>query len=236
MGHFSECELLNRFQSYVASIEKQLWEENNPWDFIDDIPMITIISRHEVLEFINTNKIHQQLTGYSPEEVRENKEEYTGNIVHAASLENILNFLPAFYAKQDSHQTMAFVQYVKLVGDQEYSPLITITKPPKDPNGLVIRLSVRPGEMGNLSKKMESIVKMDQFRLKHFKRFQQLTSRETEIMKLMAYGHNNPEIADQLFISRTTVETHRKKIKSKLGLDSFRDLMRFALAFDLIAL
>jgi DNA-binding CsgD family transcriptional regulator len=220
----------------MASIEEQLWEVNNTWDFIDDIPMITTISRHDVLTFIHTNKIHEQLTGYSLEEIRVNKEDFIGNIVHEASLINILNFLPEFYAKPDSHQTMAFVQYAKLLGNQEYSPLITFTKPPKKDNDLVIRLTVLPGEMGEMSKKMESMVKMDQFRWKHFKRFQQLTSREIEILELLAYGHNNPQIADQLFISRNTVETHRKKIKAKLELRSFRDLMRFALAFDLIAL
>ncbi|MEX2594232.1 MAG: helix-turn-helix transcriptional regulator [Anditalea sp.] len=236
MGHLPESELLERFQLYLASLEDQLWEEENSGDIIDDIPMITIISKPEVVKYINTNKIHQELTGYSTNEVRKNSEEYTGNIVHAASMENILKFLPEFYANQDAHQTMAFIQYAKFVGDQEYSPLFTFTKPPKYSNGLVIRMSVTPGEMSEMSKRMESIVKMDQFRLKHFKRFQQLTSREIEIMKLLAYGHNNPRIADQLIISRSTVETHRKNIKAKLELGSFRDLMRFALAFDLIEL
>ncbi|WP_158859784.1 response regulator transcription factor [Lunatibacter salilacus] len=236
MAHFSESELLERFHLYIASIEDQLWKRENSGDIIDDIPLITIISRPEVLEFINTNKIHQQLTGYSPEEVRENSEAYTGNIVHSDSLKNVKKFLPEFYARQGSHKTMAFVQYAKLLGEQEYSPLITFTKPPKSPNSSVIRLSVTPGEMGKMSGKMERIVKMDQFRLKHFKRFQHLTSREIEIMKLLAYGHTNPRIAEQLFISRQTVETHRKNIKSKLELGSFRDLMRFALAFDLIEL
>lgn len=80
----------------------------------------------------------------------------------------------------------------------------------------------------------ERIVKMHQFKLKHLKRFQQLSSREIEVLTLLANGYNNPRIAKHLFISRHTVETHRKNLKRKLKLRSLRDLMRYAFAFDLL--
>jgi len=43
-----------------------------------------------------------------------------------------------------------------------------------------------------------------------------LTRREKEILKMICLGLTSPEIADQLFISLHTVNTHRKTIKSKL--------------------
>lgn len=64
--------------------------------------------------------------------------------------------------------------------------------------------------------------------------FQKLTKREIEILQLLSKGKNNPKISDQLFISRCTVEQHRKNINRKLKIKSFAHLMRYAYAFDLI--
>jgi two-component system, NarL family, response regulator NreC len=61
-----------------------------------------------------------------------------------------------------------------------------------------------------------------------------LSSRETEVLKLMALGHTNREIGEQLSLSVRTVETHRSHIQQKLGLSSRPDLTRYALANGLI--
>jgi DNA-binding NarL/FixJ family response regulator len=47
-----------------------------------------------------------------------------------------------------------------------------------------------------------------------------LTSRETEVLRLIAGGLSNGEIADRLFISEATVKTHLNRTMTKLGLDS----------------
>jgi two-component system response regulator NreC len=61
-----------------------------------------------------------------------------------------------------------------------------------------------------------------------------LSPRETEVLKLMALGHTNREIGEQLSLSVRTVETHRAHIQQKLGLTSRPDLTRYALANGLI--
>ena len=61
-----------------------------------------------------------------------------------------------------------------------------------------------------------------------------LTPRETDVLRLAALGHTNPEIAEQLHVSLRTVETHRSHIQSKLGLARRADLVRFALDHGLI--
>lgn len=55
-----------------------------------------------------------------------------------------------------------------------------------------------------------------------------LTSRETEVLRLIAQGYTNRQIAEELKISVRTVETHRGNITSKLGLYSRVELLRFA--------
>ena len=57
-----------------------------------------------------------------------------------------------------------------------------------------------------------------------------LSEREREVMRLLALGHTNQEIAQMLFISVRTAETHRAHIMRKLGLGTRADLVRYALA------
>jgi two-component system response regulator NreC len=61
-------------------------------------------------------------------------------------------------------------------------------------------------------------------------------SREREVCTLLAYGHTNAEIAEKLFISDRTVETHRTHIQEKLGLKSRAELVRFAIDNGLLKL
>jgi two-component system response regulator NreC len=62
-----------------------------------------------------------------------------------------------------------------------------------------------------------------------------LTSRERQVLHLLALGHTNQEIAELLVISVRTAETHRAHIMQKLRLTSRADLVRYALANGLLA-
>ena len=55
-----------------------------------------------------------------------------------------------------------------------------------------------------------------------------LSSREKEILRLIGEGKTSNEIADALFISKSTVDTHRKNILKKINLYGKTDLIRFA--------
>ena len=61
-----------------------------------------------------------------------------------------------------------------------------------------------------------------------------LTPREQEIMRMLAEGLSNREVADKLFISPRTVENHRASIMSKLGLHRAHELVRYAARLGLI--
>ncbi len=56
-----------------------------------------------------------------------------------------------------------------------------------------------------------------------------LTSRERDIVRLLALGHTNREIAERLFLSVRTVETHRARIQGRLKIASRAELVRWAL-------
>ncbi len=56
-----------------------------------------------------------------------------------------------------------------------------------------------------------------------------LTQREQEVCQLLAYGYTNTQVAERLFISERTVETHRNNIMGKLELKTRAELVRFAI-------
>jgi two-component system, NarL family, response regulator NreC len=56
-----------------------------------------------------------------------------------------------------------------------------------------------------------------------------LSEREHEILRLLALGHTNQEIASQLYLSVRTVETHRAHIMQKLRISTRAELVRYAL-------
>ena len=62
-----------------------------------------------------------------------------------------------------------------------------------------------------------------------------LSEREREVLRLLALGHTNQEIAEQLYISVRTAESHRAHIMQKLRLTTRAELVRYALTHGLLA-
>jgi len=62
-----------------------------------------------------------------------------------------------------------------------------------------------------------------------------LSEREVDVLRLIALGHTNTEIASQLYLSVRTVETHRAHIQQKLRASSRADLVRYALQRGLVS-
>jgi two-component system response regulator NreC len=62
-----------------------------------------------------------------------------------------------------------------------------------------------------------------------------LSEREVDVLRLIALGHTNAEIAEQLYLSVRTVETHRSHIQQKLRLTTRAELVGYALERGLIA-
>ena len=61
-----------------------------------------------------------------------------------------------------------------------------------------------------------------------------LTDRELEVLRLLALGHTNAAVAEQMFLSVRTVETHRAAVARKTGQQSRAELVRYALQHRLL--
>jgi DNA-binding NarL/FixJ family response regulator len=66
-------------------------------------------------------------------------------------------------------------------------------------------------------------------------RYEKLTVRERDVLRLVAEGFSAPEIGEKLFISPKTVDTYKQRIGEKLGLTHRPDYVKFALKLGLLS-
>ena len=62
-----------------------------------------------------------------------------------------------------------------------------------------------------------------------------LSEREVEVLRLVALGHTNQEVADALYLSVKTVESYKGRLMEKLGLRGRAALVRYAVEAGLLA-
>ncbi|MEX1196882.1 MAG: helix-turn-helix transcriptional regulator [Pseudohongiellaceae bacterium] len=236
MKHLTEREIVQRYLYCTVELESRLSAGEDFTSVADDLPVAAHVNHPETLAVLLTNTVHSDLTGHCIDEIRDMGDSYLNKYIHPKSMEDISRQVPRFYAHGDRHKSFLFVQYVYFEADHSFQPMITFTKPSLLPDGSVVCLTLFPQQFGSLTRKVEQVVEIDQFRLRNFRKFQSLSPREIELLKLLGTGLNNATIGEIFGISRQTVETHRKHLKRKLEIKSFQELMRFALAFGLLEL
>jgi DNA-binding CsgD family transcriptional regulator len=153
--------------------------------------------------------------------------------------ESLLSGMRDFFKRGDQSETYGFFQQVKVCHKFNYNWFYTICKlmrgnEEKERPASLFLLSIPMSGMDPVVNKVNKLLDGNEFVAKHYKKFALLTKREKEIISLLSEGKSSPEIADQLFISKHTVSTHRKNITNKLDINSFAELLKFAIAFDLI--
>jgi DNA-binding CsgD family transcriptional regulator len=121
------------------------------------------------------------------------------------------------------HDWVWYLSAIKiLLRDEDEKPMLTIT----------IAMAIDPQH--HVTAKVSRLLDENNFLRKHFQQFARLSKRECDVLKWLALGKSSAEIAEILFISVATVETHRKNIKQKLNVKNIYELSQYARAFDLI--
>jgi two-component system, NarL family, response regulator NreC len=92
-------------------------------------------------------------------------------------------------------------------------------------------LYVRPSAARVLARELKKKEEMASDRT----RFEKLTERERDVLKMTAEGYSAPEIGEKLHISPKTVDTYKQRINEKLGLAHRPDYVQFALRIGILA-
>ncbi len=144
-----------------------------------------------------------------------------------------------YLVKGDFDGQYNFFQRVKLHDNKDYTWFYTVCKRIKLHTGdkavdKLVLLSSPVVGMNSLIARVTRTLDQDSYIREHYRKFSELTPREKEIIALLANGKSSAEIADMLFISLYTVSTHRRNVIRKVECKTFAELLRFAMAFDLV--
>jgi DNA-binding NarL/FixJ family response regulator len=111
----------------------------------------------------------------------------------------------------------------------------------KDSTGADIIMAINAAMKGDtflspsISRKIiENYVSLKKVKSFREKLFSELSNREREVFQLIAEGRSTKEISEILFVSVSTVKTHRSHIMEKLQLDNLSQLIRFAIELGIV--
>ena len=151
------------------------------------------------------------------------------------------DYLPKVYEtvqSPDPNKVASFFQQVRTTESPEYSwyfSSIRVLLRADDGTPLLIITTACPVDpLHHVTHKLDRVLQENNFLRQHAARFGQLTAREREVLRHLALGESAPDIASALFLSVQTVETHRRNLRRKLGIQSSYEVMEYAQAFDLI--
>lgn len=157
-------------------------------------------------------------------------------MVKYADLNEHLKLLPmhaALFFNKDESDVRSFFHKMRPGLNKPFEWIFSSAKYYADKKTL-LSISSPVKQIDEIGHKLNRVLDENVYMKKHLHLFSSLTKREKEIITLIVSGYNNPQIAETLFIARSTVEQHRKNINRKLEIKTFAQLMKFALAFDLV--
>jgi DNA-binding CsgD family transcriptional regulator len=204
----------------------------------DELPTALIVRRVADLSLVYMNKAGYTALGISYDELQKlNPSEYHGRFYDQEERDEYVPKIMELIIARSSDD-LSFFQHLKNQQTGEWNLFLTNTRvfhqnAKGEPTHIII-VAGRIDPLHKITGKVSRLMDELSFFKKHNRLFQTLTKREIDVLRLVALGKSAPEISEALFISPTTVETHRKNIRNKLGIKNPYDTLLFAQAYDLI--
>lgn len=215
-------ELVNSFNNMVGVVEKK----TVPKDYFQNIlarmvDSLIISDKNDDIRFVNQACL--ELLGYTEEEligqpltliIKNDRPEETHE---RTNVDNIIN---NYYSKEDKSIPVSFSKSIMYDVDSKFSGMICLAFGRVESK--CTKMQDLQAANGNESRNINTVGKSP------------LTTRESEILRLIAHGGSNSEIADNLSISTRTVETHRRNLMEKLNAKSVIPLVHYAVQNGII--
>ncbi|MER2996777.1 helix-turn-helix transcriptional regulator [Pontibacter populi] len=205
----------------------------------DHLPAVVIIhnfQKNMTVEYISPRGTRE--LGFTVEQIREMGEEYHAKFFNPEDMPDQIAKMTDLLQKNSDDEIASLFQQVRASEDHPWAwHLTTIKILMRDDEGkvlLTIALAFPIDPLHHVTSKVTRLLDENNFLRKNYNRYSRLSEREREILKHISLGKSASESAEELFISVSTVETHRRNLKKKLDTSSFFELTQYARAFDLI--
>lgn len=205
----------------------------------DELPGVVLIHnvrKQMAVEYISARG--ERGLGVSLQEIKEMGEEYYNRFFNPEDARDYVPKVTQMVVRNSDEEVVSFFQQVRTAEGQPWTWYLSTMKIfMRDAEGaplLTITIAAPIDPLHHVTAKVSRLLEENNYLRKHSHQFRQLSTRECEVLKLLALGKRASESADELHISVSTVETHRRNIKKKLNTHSLFELTQYARAFDLI--
>ena len=237
--HLTEKELLRNQRSQLFRLQKFLREKKIDIDeFCDLLPGVFHLNRINSIEMVYLDKTTREKVGLKKDKVERDGMQVLQKLMEPSCMEYLIKVNkhadfsdPSFVLS--TFQNLAFYP-MECVEKNRFQYTWCLSSKKVFSDDLTISITQPLDELGLVYHQLEKVLEENLYLKKNFRKFDALTRREREIMRLISQGQTSQQIADQLFISSHTVITHRKNIWQKLEIKSYAELIKFAEHFDLL--
>lgn len=140
--------------------------------------------------------------------------------------------------RNNDDEIVTYFQQVRIIGKSDWTWHMSSSRIfMRDENGqplYTITISFPIDAMHHMTAKAARVLEENNFLRRNFQKYSKLSARECDVLKQLALGKSSAETAAVLYISLSTVDTHRKNIRRKLETNSYYELCQYARSFDLI--
>lgn len=199
---------------------------------ISEMPMFAYINDVSTLNAKYLNPFGVKKIDLDVNELYNQGHAYVNNLTTKSLLEYNVRVTRQFERMGDRNTYCEFFQYFPVNGQMKWLPSIKVFLSDKE----YLTICHGMDQLGHIGRFVQDILDSSFIDRDGWQMYLSLSRREKEVLRLLAEGHSSKQIADELFISKFTVDTHRKNIFKKLNTNNQSVLFKMSQAFDLACL
>ncbi len=217
-----------------APSEQKAAEYPDLKDIAEAIPGYIHLNSLDDFKLICANKNYEDYFGLSTREISEMgrlfiREHYCGKAWNNALRQILLQGV-----RSGEHQVFGHLQKIRKSPSLPYRDFICSTRVVKNLNCFITDY-IPADYLGIKTKTLQAIADCLDFTITHHGKYSSLSPREKEILHLIGTGKSRNEISNMLYISKHTLDNHRKHIRQKLGVKSSAEMFYFINTIDIFS-
>ncbi|WP_424493821.1 response regulator transcription factor [Salinimicrobium sp. GXAS 041] len=206
--------------------------------FADMMPGAIVVHELPDLQTVYMSSKGLKGLGLSFSELKNMGSEYHSKFFNNKDMEDYIQKIRKLLEDNDPEETFTFFHQVKLKEKEDWVWHIASSRifhvDSKGNPTHIITVAFPVDQMKHIPNKAQRFLAENEFYRKNYQKFLSLGKRAKQVLKLVAIGKSSAEIAEELYISVDTVNTHRKIIKQKLEISTTYEFTVYAHAYDLI--
>lgn len=236
---FTPSKLQESCQSQLLSLGNSLLKNTLTIEDIGDyIPGSVMVQDLSSMTNTYMNQNGCDILKHSSEELKLLGPAYFDRFFPLEEINVLKGELQNFVMENDTSKIHSFFQRVRSGAESDYKWYFTTSRlyPSAHENNafMMMHIAVPANMLSYVGRKLNNLVEDNTIIRNNMNKFLLLTTREKEIIQFIVQGNSSSEIADFLFLSIHTINNHRKNIIHKLEINSLSQLIKFAVAFDII--